>query len=589
MQKKRRRRTHRIQPLVICLAVLVVVIAVSVVVVQWIGGGSRQKVNLDSFLGISNQERDAAIYLQDELAESKAYIEKGQFYFELEFLQEHIDKRFYFDERENVLIYTTPTEVIKAFVGSTDYYVTKQKNSFSHDIVKTDGVHVYVSAAFAKLYADFTYETFSSPNRIVVKNVWGPVTYASIGKKTVIRTDMDKKSDVITELPKDSRVRVIETHGKWSKVQTEDGYIGYAANRCLGKTTAGELKSEYTAPVYTSITKDYTIQMVWHNVTNYDANDYLVDYTAGTKGITTVSPTWFSVANAKGDLDSLASSNYVTRAHHLGYEVWALLDDFDADDKGVHYASEAIAYTSRRENLINQLIAEVISYNIDGINVDFEYVASDDAEHYIQFLRELSVKCRINGIVLSVDNYVPASYNLYYDRTEQGIVADYVVIMGYDEHNGASTEAGPVASKSFVEKAIVDTLAEVPADKVILGAPFYSRVWYEIPEEDAPEGSVIIEDAIKGNYALDTYAYDMEGIEELLAAADGHKVWLEEVGCNYAEFESEDGLCRIWFEDEASMEVKMKLMKQYELSGAAFWRLGQEKSSIWDTIIKYTN
>lgn len=589
MQKRTKRKAYKIQPLVIGLAVVIVAVVIGVVLVQWIGGGSRQKVDLDSFLGIADKERDAAIYLQDELSDSKAYIDKGQYYFELKFLQEHIDERFYFDERENVLIFTTPTEIIKAFVGSPDYYVTKQKNSLSHDIVKTDGVNVYVSVEFAKMYADFSYETVSSPNRIVVKNVWGPVTYAALSKKAVVRTDMDKKSDVIVELPKESRVRVIESYGTWSEIQTEDGYIGFVVNRCLGKTTAGELKSDYVAPVYTSIAKDYTIQMVWHNVTNYDANDSLVDRTAGTKGITTVSPTWFSVANANGDLDSLASSNYVTRAHHLGYEVWALLNDFTSNDKGVHYAAEAISYTSRRENLINQLIAEVISYNIDGINIDFEYVASDDAEHFIQFLRELSVKCRINGIVLSVDNYVPASYNLYYDRTEQGILADYVIIMGYDEHNGASTEAGPVASKGFVEKAVVDTLAEVPANKVILGAPFYTRVWYEMSPEDAPEDAVIVEDPIKGDYALDTYAYDMEGAEELLADADGHKVWLDEMGCNYAEFESEEGLCRIWFEDEASMEVKMKLMKQYELSGAAFWALGQEKSSIWDTIIKYTN
>ena len=589
MPKKKRRRRRNRQPLILGAAALVVVTGIIIAVIVSINAPGKQEADLYSVLGIAEGGSEAAIYLQNELSESKGYVENGAYYFELGFLQENLDEKFYWDGKENVLIYTTPTEIIKANVGSTDYYISKQKYSFDEIIVKTDGTNVYVSAAFAEKYADFRYETYADPNRIVVKNEWGMITNADASADTQVRTEMDLKSEIICQLSKGETVRVIEQYGKWSKVQSKEGYIGYVPNKRLGKSYSTELTSDYTAPVYTSLTKDYTIQMVWHQVTNMDANDYLVDMTSSSKGITTVSPTWFSLSDAEGNFSSLSSSTYINLAHHIGYEVWALIDDFGTDGNGDHYVNQVLPYTSKRENLINQLIAEAIQYDIDGINVDFEYISLDVAADYIQFLRELSVKCRINGIVLSIDNYVPADYNLYYDRTEQGVLADYVIIMGYDEYNSSSTEAGPVASRQFVENGIIDTLSEVPAEKVILGVPFYSRVWEEIPEAYAEEGAEIIEDNLRGNYALYSYADTMEGVADTIEAVGGSKFWMEEVGYNYVEYDGGDSTYRIWVEDEQSMEVKMKLMQQYQLAGISCWALGQELDSIWDTIIKYTN
>mgnify|MGYP000470729754 CR=1 FL=1 len=134
-----------------------------------------------------------------------------------------------------------------------------------------------------------------------------------------------------------------------------------------------------------------------------------------------------------------------------------------------------LSYTSRRETLITQLIAEALRVGVDGINVDFEKISDKCGEHYIEFIRELSVKCRQNGLVLSVDNYVPKSFNTQYDRKEQGIVADYVVIMGYDEYYAGSPEAGPVSSYNYVKEGITETLKEVPAEKVISGIPFFTH------------------------------------------------------------------------------------------------------------------
>lgn len=99
----------------------------------------------------------------------------------------------------------------------------------------------------------------------------------------------------------------------------------------------------------------------------------------------------------------------------------------------------------------------------------------------LSFIRELSIACRANNIILSIDNYVP-EYTYYYNRREQGIVADYVVIMGYDETLPSSETPGPVASLNFVRKGITDTLNVVDKSKVINGIPFYSRVWCTTPD-----------------------------------------------------------------------------------------------------------
>ena len=242
------------------------------------------------------------------------------------------------------------------------------------------------------------------------------------------------------------------------------------------------IQREFKEPEYTNISKDYTINMAWHNVTNEDANAGVLQMIAQSKGLTTIVPTWFHVADVKGSLESIASADYVNYAKQAGIEVWAAIRDFDGGINSYEESYELLSHTSSRENLINQLIAEALRIGIAGINVDFEKISEECGEHYIEFIRELSVRCRQNGIILSVDNYVPKGYNMQYDRKEQGIVADYVIIMGYDEHFAGSKEAGPVSSYNFVKEGIEETLKEVPAEKVISGIPFFTRLWKETPK-----------------------------------------------------------------------------------------------------------
>ena len=327
--------------------------------------------------------------------------------------------------------------------------------------------------------------------------------------------------------------------------------------------------------------------MGWHQVTSNSANNTIGDVLRRSKGLNVISPTWFYLNDDYGNVYSLASRDYVDYCHQNGVEVWALVNNIENQNVNT---GEVLAYTSRRENLINNLISAAIQYGFDGINVDLESISPESGEDYIQFIRELSLKCANNGLVLSVDNYVPTDYTSFYDRAEQALFADYIVIMGYDEHHAQSEQAGSVASLGFVTDGVTNTLKEVPADQIILGMPFYSRVWSLTPITD--EGTTVDGSDSSANYEtfnLSCYSAGMNEISNLIRANGAETVWLEEEGQNFVEYINNGVTYRIWIEDAASLEKKLQVMQANGLAGGAFWKLGLESSAVWDTIIKYIN
>jgi len=240
---------------------------------------------------------------------------------------------------------------------------------------------------------------------------------------------------------------------------TADGIIGYVKNSTLSSTETKERKSEYTPETFAHITKDFTICMAWHQVTSQSANSTISSVLAGTKGVNVISPTWFYLNDNNGNLANLASMDYVNYCHSQGVEVWALVSNLENADAD---STEVLTHTSKRQNLVNQIVSMAIQYNLDGVNLDFEALSRENVgDAYIQFVRELSIKCGNNGIVLSIDNYVPTEYTSFYNREEQANFADYIVIMGYDEHY-AGSDAGSVSSLSWVKQGVSDTLKEVP-------------------------------------------------------------------------------------------------------------------------------
>ena len=582
----------RVIPVIIAIVLIIFIVAISVgVKLMDKYSYSKERADLEEYFSIRSLD-EVAIVLGDGLIEESARLMDGAYYFDLATVHKYLNDRFYVDENEQLLLYTLPRDTVRTVIGSSAYTTKDNGAEMGVPIARYapaadgSGETLYIAADYVKLFTDFSYRTFTGPNRMQVytKEYTGKGEEAYIAKDTAVRYQGGVKSPILTEVVQGDRVTVLEEMENWSKVKTGDAFIGYVENKRLEKGGGSSLEIEvqpqegdasanaggqsFLNPEFTSISKPYKINLAWHAVAGTAGNDTLVSVLEKTEGVNVISPTWFALTNNAGDFSSFASKAYVEKAHSMGLEVWGLIDNFSNPDVDTY---EVLSYTSKRAYLIDKLVQTALEYDLDGINIDFEGLSQDTGEHFIQFIRELSVLCRENGIVLSVDNYVPMGYTDHYNRGEQGVFADYVIIMGYDEHYNGSPEAGSVASIGFVEDGIRKTVEQVPAEKVINAVPFYTRIWKS-------EGANLTSEAV-----------GMEMAEQFVSNHNIEVRWDETTCQNYGEIQEGGVFYQVWLEDEHSIEAKLNIMEKYHIAGVASWKLGFEKPSIWDVIGNYLN
>lgn len=572
-KQRRRKKTARISPafLGIMAVLLLVIIAAAAILIKKYSP-SKERMEPEKYYHLEN-ENDLAVIVQGTLLEDQGIVLDGRAYVSTDIVKQYLNDRFYWDSVENLYIYTTPTEMISAHVGDSSYSVDKQTVQTDYQIIKVDNGTAYVALDYVKQYTALDYEYLTEPNRVRITCEYGERKIVKAKKNSEVRYRAGIKSPILTDVKKGDVLYVLEEQEpveKWTKVCTKDGYIGYIRDKGLRAQETEMLDTDFQEPEYSSISKDYTINLAWHQVTNKTANDSILSKLADSKGLTTISPTWFFIKDDNGNIESLASQSYVDYCHQNGVEVWGLVENITYKDQ--FSISNVLNRTSSRQNLVSRLIAQAIQYKLDGINVDIEALPGEATDGFVEFIRELSIMCRRNNIILSVDNYVPMAYNQGYNRKEQGIVADYVIIMGYDEHFAGSEEAGSVASIGFVKSGIENTLKDVPAEKVINAVPFYTRLW-----------------CTDSAGSLSSSAVGMDTADKAVANNEATPEWLEETGQYYAEFQNSEGFYQIWMEEERSLEEKAKLIKEYDLAGIAAWRLGYERNTIWDVILKYVN
>lgn len=531
---------------------------------------SDDKQDLKEYYDLTDgDESSVAVVLQNEKIDVQAKLIDGRCYMDIKDVQDLLNERFYYDSNEGLLIYTTPTQMMKSVVGTNVCSIDGEDFTKDYTIAVSGSDALYIALDYVKEYTNFSYELFTEPNRMQLRTQWGSRDSATIKKNTNVRIKGGVKSPILRAVEAGEVVTILEEMETWTKVKTTDAMIGYVENKFLkDRVTEEEIAvTDYEVPEYTSIHRDYKINLGWHAIYAESGNDTFDSVVNGTGTMNVISPTWFFLDGNEGDIKAIPSRNYVDKAHSRNMEVWALLENISLDCS----AHEVLTYTSKREKLINTLMDYILEYDIDGINVDFESLSGETGEHFTQFLRELSIACRLNEIVLSVDNYVPRESNTFYNRKEQGVVADYVVIMGYDEHWGSGGVAGSVASIGYVREGIEKTLEDVPAEKVINAVPFYTRVW------KTTNGEVTSE------------ALGMEKAEEFITKYNVPTVWDEETCQNYGEIEMGSTLYQVWLEDAQSIETKLTVMKNYGLGGVAAWQLGLEDKAIWDVMDAFVN
>lgn len=574
-RKRRKKRTSA--------AAVIAVIAALMVVVGLLGGFgylvyqdrygySKERVDLNEYFEIAGGS-DTVVYLQDARTEYKAHIIDDVVYMPYDTVREILNKRFYFNDKDDCVMYTLADDVITVPVGSTQW-VTDKGNSGQegYPIVRWDGSVLYMALPFVKQHTNFEYKFFPDPNRLQIFTDWSePVRMGTIKKDTQERISGGVKSAILKDLKSGDRVILLEEMQTWSKIKTEDCVVGYVENKFLnidGTDTTRTPVTDVQEISAANLQRDGRVSMVWHNIGGVAGNDTLEPYMSSVKSVNVISPTWYSIMNEQGDINSFATREYVDKAHAMGLSVWPALDNFNTPGAD-HNAF--LGTRATRKHVIDQMMAAQETAGFDGINIDFEQVDPSYGQDLVQFFRELSVACHERGIVLSIDNYVTYDFNDYYQMDEQAFFADYVVIMGYDEHYAGSREAGSVASIEYVRYGIQRAMQEVPVHKIVNGVPFYTRLW------------------LTADGKVSSQAITMAQQNEVVVNHGLTPVWDSETAQNYVEYREGNDLYQMWMEDVDSIKAKLDVMAADGIAGVAAWKLSFETPDIWNVIENYLN
>ena len=564
-KKRKKRKGSGIAPWTIPV-IFVLLLLLAIFFVSYGGGavealtGFKVNSDLSACFGEIESNEAGIILNKGYETEIRAFLEDGRIYLPYDYVKTNLNDWFYHDENEGLILYTTPEGTDRLDIG---------------DDAREIGGGLCLSTDLVMKYTDLEFEDHTGEDvpYIFIRNAWGEYSAATVKKKTAFRSFGDKKSDVMAALEEGEKVRVLDPGTEWSEVQRENGSSGFVASSDLDEYKDESDSAPGNVPDMEFPVTGFNnkISLGWHQVMSTVANDTVYDILKNDTAVNVLGPTWYSLTDTEGNFKDISSAAYVEAAHEAGKKVWSVVDNFNVEgfvpDAGTH---EVLSYTSKRKKLIDALVESVKASGADGINVDFEQLSADSGQHFAQFIKELSVACHDNSLILSVDNYVPKAYSLHYHREVQGKVCDFCVIMGYDEYTSGSADAGPVASLDFVEHGIDNTLVDVDASRVINGVPFYTRLW------ETSNG------VVKNSQAL--------GMKEAADTFKTHGVtpsWDDGAGCNYGEYEADGSLYRMWLEDEESLNAKLSVMKSRDLAGVAFWKLGFESKEIWDEVEAY--
>ena len=522
------------------------------------------------------EESRLYLVLESEVLKDEPKIIDGEVCLSLETIKQYIDPYIYWDEALQKVTITTKDRVIRMKTDSLSAYVNNEPVELNIPVTIADD-KVYVPIEFLSDFYGIEVNYIKESNVVTIDFKSSVQQIAEpIDEDAVVRKDRSVKSPILKRLNEDMesedvpKLRIFEEYEKWYKVRTEEGIIGYIQKKhvVVKKVVVTRIPEEYTGNVAWR-PQNGKISLVWHMMYNG-----IPDLTqiGEMKGLDVISPTWFQLANAEGDLINRASAKYVEWAHKRGYQVWALFSNTFND---VKMTGDFLNNTDSRDNAIRQLLSYAALYDLDGINIDFENINIEDKDALTQFVRELTPLLKEQGLVVSMDIGVPdgsENYSLCYDREAIGQIVDYVMVMTYDQHWSTSPKAGSVAQLKWVESKLVRTLESIPREKLLLGLPFYTRLWKEETDSNG---------AIKVTHVE---APSMEKARAIIEENDAQVVWDDESGQFYAEFEKDGAKYKIWIESAESINLKSSLAQKYNLAGVAAWKRGDETPDIWEVL-----
>ncbi|MCL2874567.1 MAG: glycosyl hydrolase family 18 protein [Defluviitaleaceae bacterium] len=506
---------------------------------------------------------------------SSAIIRDGVVFLPSDYIAENIDRHFFWEEASNRLTITNQVEVVRITPGTNVFTINNIEAVLDTPFFTYNGL-IYAPQDFLLDRYSIKIGFSSEHNIVFINSLYDERTEAVISSETELRYEPNRRSVIAQKLPVGDIVTLFELseNERYRRVRSSEGIIGYVSVNSLGNFTVIEPLTR-VIPQRRPLEKpiDGRIILAWDLITVPAANRNEARFIVH-PGVNVISPTWFSFyLSDAGDISMVAmpDRDYVQFAHDNDWQVWALISDNYDWDISHAVLSNALV----RDYTINRLIHYVIEYNLDGINVDFERVSVANGPLLTQFIRELAVPLHALGRSLSVCLFVPMPWYMQYDRTEIGKVADFIAVMTYDEHYSGSPNPGPVASIGFVQQGISRTLDEVPSERVLMGLPFYIRVWRE---EILPTGEI----------QSSNVAWGMQRTRNFFIEGGADFAWMPDIGKYYAEFTTtvygNQVTYMAWIEDERSIATKLELVDRYDLAGVAAWRRGLEMDGIWEVI-----
>lgn len=536
--------------------ILLIVIVTLLVVVIFI--------SIDNPIASISQEASNLVIFGDNIEpQNKPFVENNGIYISTDTIGKLIDENIFYDKVATKVIVTTDTEVIKMKIDENKM----SKNMEYVDIpnaAKTVNGQPYVDINLLKDIYNIKVEYNNDTNTISIDKKDTSDLKVKYNKVNVYE-DLSTKSSVLTSLSTNNTVTVYTDslkHNRWYKVKTDSGIIGYISKNNVDVVESVDNEEQQNENNEISNQNTEKLMMFWQYGSDLD-----VLGSEKIEGVNVVSPTWYELRSSNGDISSKFSQEYYNRAKSYGYEIWPIITNgIDSVSYTAGDTSAMLNSEYNREQFIKNLLEICKQDKLDGINIDFEAMKTEDRDMYTQFIRELSAILRANDIKVSVDMYFVA----YIDRSEMGKAADYVVLMGYDQRGAWSNEAGSIAEVSWVEGNIESLIndSNIPAEKIILGIPFYTRLWT----------------TKAGESELTTKVYTMKNCQEFLEEYGLTTVYDENAGQNYAEYTEGSLTYKLWIEDKDSVKRRVETVKKYNLAGITTWRKGFETDDIWQVI-----
>ncbi|MCI8273492.1 MAG: hypothetical protein HFJ55_05370 [Clostridia bacterium] len=557
MKEKKKKKENVLKRIIIVLIFLTVVAFVL--------------IKAQNYLMENNRGEESLILNNNNITgklKHEVKVQDGIVYISMDDVKNFFDKYIYIEDEINEIVTTYDKKIASIGFEVKKMTLNGSTKKTNASAIK-DGDVVYLPISEMSDVYNMEIANLEKSKTIIIDSLNREQIKAYTKSKISVKWKKDILSRTVDKVAKGGIVIAIsKDEDGWTKVRTEEGKIGYVKTKKLTNFTS--VRENWTED------KQITgkVNMFWDYFSRYGQAP---DRTGQTiEGVNVVSPSFFYIDKNGKLQDHVGNSGtaYIQWAHSNGYKVWPMVSSTEAlsGEEGRKVVSEILNSYTKRQELIENIVEKCVQYGIDGINMDFENMYQNDKDKYSRFIIELVPRMQEVGVVTSVDVTAPdgdANWSLCFDRNILGDVADYLVFMAYDQYGASSAKPGTTAGLNWVEtslKKIIDYDVVKP-EKIILGMPFYTRMW-----------TIAADGTITGRSTV-----DMVDINKLIPN-QVEKQWNDELKQYYVEFKSGSATKMMWIEDGASIAEKVALVTKYNLGGTSGWEKDRETSNVWSII-----